>query len=65
MDREPRSDGYTAVEDRYAGYNVYDPDGERIGKVDDLFVDETDSPEYIGVKWAFSAPRAPSCLSGW
>ena len=58
MDREPRSDGYTAVEDRYAGYNVYDPDGERIGKVDDLFVDETDSPEYIGVKMGFLGTRS-------
>ena len=44
MEHEHRNDGYTAVEDRYAGYNVYDPSGERIGKVDDLFVDEYDSP---------------------
>src|SRR3712207_7945776 len=37
-----RSDRFTAVEDRFAGYTVYDPDGDKIGKVDDLFVDEND-----------------------
>jgi uncharacterized protein (TIGR02271 family) len=47
---EERSDRFTAIEDRYAGYTVYDPDGDKIGKVDDLFVDENDQPEYIGVK---------------
>jgi hypothetical protein len=51
--------------DRYAGYNVYDPDGERIGKVGDLFVDETDSSEYIGVKMGFLGTKSPSCQSGW
>jgi uncharacterized protein (TIGR02271 family) len=34
---EERSDRFTAIEDRYAGYTVYDPDGDKIGKVDDLF----------------------------
>ena len=58
MEYEQRNDGYTAVEDRYAGYNVYDPSGERIGKVDDLFVDEYDSPEYIGVKMGFLGTRS-------
>ena len=58
VDREPRSDGFTAIEDRYAGYDVYDPAGERIGKVDDLFVDEADSPEYIGVKMGFLGTRS-------
>jgi uncharacterized protein (TIGR02271 family) len=47
---EGRSDGFTAIEDRYAGYTVYDNAGSKIGKVDDLFLDENDSPEYIGVK---------------
>jgi uncharacterized protein (TIGR02271 family) len=47
---EGRSDGSTAIEDQYAGYTVYDPDGDMIGKVDDLFVGENDQPEYIGVK---------------
>jgi uncharacterized protein (TIGR02271 family) len=50
---EERTDRFTALEDRFAGYEVYDPAGEKIGKVDDLFLDETDSPEYIGVKMGF------------
>jgi uncharacterized protein (TIGR02271 family) len=50
---EQRSDRFTGVEDQYAGYTVYDPDGSKIGKVDDLFLDETDQPEYIGVKMGF------------
>jgi uncharacterized protein (TIGR02271 family) len=40
---ETRSDGFTAIEDRYAGYTVYDNAGSKIGKVDDLFLDENDS----------------------
>ena len=50
---EERSDRFTALEVHFAGYEVYDPDGEKIGKVDDLFVDENDQPEYIGVKMGF------------
>ena len=50
---ERRNDGFTAMEDRYAGYTVYDRDGDRIGKVDDLFIDENEQPEYIGVKMGF------------
>jgi len=48
--REERSDRFTALEERFAGYQVYDQSGSKIGKVDDLFVDETDNPEYVGVK---------------
>src|SRR5215211_7879746 len=51
------------MEDRFAGYEVYDPAGEKIGKVDDLFVDETDQPEYIGVKMGFLGTR--STLIPW
>jgi uncharacterized protein (TIGR02271 family) len=50
---EERSDRFTAIEDRFAGYEVYDQNGEKIGKVDDLFVDENDQLEYIGVKMGF------------
>src|ERR671921_1606537 len=53
MEREHRSDRFTAIEDQYAGYEVYDRNGEKIGKVDDLFVDENDQPEYLGVKMGF------------
>src|SRR5919112_5226434 len=50
---EERSDRFTAIEEQYAGFAVYDQVGEKIGKVDDLFVDERDQPEYIGVKMGF------------
>jgi uncharacterized protein (TIGR02271 family) len=53
MEREERSDRFTAIEDRLAGYEVYDQNYEKIGKVDDLFVNESDQPEYIGVKMGF------------
>ncbi len=51
--REERTDRFSAFEDRFSGYEVYDQSGEKIGKVDDLFVDESDQPEYIGVKMGF------------
>src|SRR4028118_1659019 len=53
MDQEHRSDRFTAIEDQYAGYTVYDQADQKIGKVDDLFVNENDQPEYIGVKMGF------------
>ena len=53
MYSETRTDGFTAVEDRFAGCTVYDSNDEKIGKVDDLFVDGNDRPEYIGVKMGF------------
>jgi uncharacterized protein (TIGR02271 family) len=50
---EERSDRFTAIEDQYAGYSVVDEGGSKIGKVDDLFLDENDQPEYFGVKMGF------------
>jgi uncharacterized protein (TIGR02271 family) len=50
---EERSDRFTGLEERFAGYEVYDQSGSKIGKVDDLFVDESDQPEYVGVKTGF------------
>ena len=41
------------LEEKYEDYKVYDNQGSKIGKVDDLFVDETDREEYIGVKLGF------------
>jgi len=38
------------LEGKYDGYTVYDRDGDKIGKVDDIFVDEDDREEYVGVK---------------
>jgi uncharacterized protein (TIGR02271 family) len=55
---EERSDRFTALEDRFAGYTVYDQNYEKIGKVDDLFVDENDQPEYIGVNMGFLSTRS-------
>jgi uncharacterized protein (TIGR02271 family) len=54
---EGRSDRFTAIEDQYAGYTVYDQHYEELGKVDDLFLDENDQPEYIGVKMGFLGTR--------
>lgn len=55
---EERHDRFTEIEDRYAGYQVYDRDYEKIGKIDDLFVDEYDEPEYIGIKMGFLGTRS-------
>jgi sporulation protein YlmC with PRC-barrel domain len=41
------------LEEKYENYTVYDNRGEKIGKVDDLFIDEADQEEYIGVKMGF------------
>jgi hypothetical protein len=49
-ERKQHSSRVGELEDRLTGYEIYDPQGEKIGKVDDLFVDENDQPEYIGVK---------------
>ena len=48
-----RGDRFTELEGAYKDYTVYDQHYEKIGKVDDLFVDENDQPEYIGVKTGF------------
>ena len=50
---ESRGDGFKEVEELYEGFQVNDRDGEKIGKVDDLFVDEDSDAEYIGVKMGF------------
>src|ERR687889_26208 len=62
MEREHRSDRFTALEDQYAGYEVYDRNGEKIGKVDDLFVDENDRAEYVGVKMGFLGLEGTSLI---
>ena len=58
MYSETRTDRFTAVEDGFAGYTVYDSNHEKIGKVDDLFMDGNDWPEYIGVKMGFSGTHS-------
>ncbi len=54
---EERTDRFMADED-YAGYTVHDNNGEKIGKVDDIFLDENDQPEYFGVKMGFLGTRS-------
>jgi uncharacterized protein (TIGR02271 family) len=44
-----QDDASRRPEERYAGYEIYDRDGVRLGKPDDLFVDEDDNPEYVGI----------------
>ena len=34
----------------YAGYTVCDPQGQRIGRIERMFVNERGEPEYIKVK---------------
>lgn len=46
-------DSVRELQERYSNYKVYDEHYEEIGKVDDIFVDENDQPEYIGVKMGF------------
>ena len=57
MERQARTDKFTELEDRYAGYTVYDQHYEKIGNADDLFLDESDQPDYIGVKMGFLGTR--------
>src|SRR5919199_5341320 len=55
---EERGDRSKEAGHSFAGYSVYDQHYEKIGKVDDLFVDENDRPEYIGVKMGFLGTRS-------
>jgi uncharacterized protein (TIGR02271 family) len=55
---EERNDRSPEGEHSFAGYQVYDKHYEKIGKVDDLFVDENDSPEYVGVKMGFLGTKS-------
>ena len=58
MERQARTDKFTEeVAHRFAAYTVYDQDYEKIGNVDDLFLDQSDQPEYIGVKMGFLGTR--------
>jgi uncharacterized protein (TIGR02271 family) len=51
---EQPDDRSAMPEEQYAGYEIYAQDGERIGKLDDLFIDENDNPEYVGVRMSVS-----------
>lgn len=45
-------------EKRYADYEIYDQDNQRIGPLNELFVDENDEPEYVGVGTGSPANRS-------
>jgi uncharacterized protein (TIGR02271 family) len=45
-------------DERFAGYEIYAQGDERIGKLEDLFVDEDDNPEYVGVRAGSSSTRS-------
>jgi uncharacterized protein (TIGR02271 family) len=53
-----RGDRSPEPKNRFEGYAVYDVNYEKIGKVDDLFVDQDDNPEYIGVKTGFLGTKS-------
>src|SRR3712207_343260 len=55
---EGRERSTTPIEDLYSEYTVYDMHYEKVGKIDDLFVDENDNPEYVGVKMGFLGTRS-------
>src|SRR5215204_4970455 len=55
-----RTEPLGTPEERYAEYGIYDQYGERIGPLSDLFVDENDEPEYVGVETGL--PRIRSVL---
>ncbi|HWS81292.1 MAG TPA: PRC-barrel domain-containing protein [Rubrobacter sp.] len=58
MEHQERTDKFTEeVAHRFAGYTVCDQDYEKIGNVDDLFLDQSDHPEYIGVRMGFLGTR--------
>jgi hypothetical protein len=50
VDREISPDPFAALKDGSEEYHVYDKHYERIGRVDDVFIDERDAVSYVGVK---------------
>jgi hypothetical protein len=53
VDREIGPHPFAALKDGSEEYHVYDKHYERIGRVDDVFIDERDAVSYIGVKMGF------------
>ena len=53
-----RNDRLGMPDERFAGYEIYAQGDERIGKLEDLFVDEDDNPEYVGVRAGSSSTRS-------
>jgi uncharacterized protein (TIGR02271 family) len=55
---DERGEPLGAPEERYANYGIFDQHGERIGPLSDLFVDENDEPEYVGVEMGLAGNRS-------
>ena len=53
MDRELGPDPFADLKDGSEEYHVYDKHYERIGRVDDVFIDERDAVSYVGIKMGF------------
>ena len=53
MDRASGADPFAELKNSSEEYAVYDSHYERVGKVDDLLLDETDRVTYVGVKMGF------------
>ena len=51
-------DRFRELEQAYGEYTVYDQHYEKVGKIDDIFVDHNDEPEYIGVKTGFLGTKS-------
>jgi hypothetical protein len=41
----------------WAGYEVYDPLGQKIGQAEEILVNATNDPEYIRVRMGFLEPK--------
>ena len=58
--------GSTATTEEYAGYTACDPRGQKIGRIERIFLNGRGEPEYIKVKLGYLASRAsssPCCRS--
>ena len=42
----------------WAGYEVHDPLGQRIGRAEEIFANANDEPEYIRVTTGFFRPKS-------
>lgn len=51
-------DRFRELEQAYQDYTVYDQHYEKVGRIDDIFVDANDEPEYIGVKTGFLGTKS-------
>ena len=59
MEHENSDERFAALEERFSGYEVYDNAGRKVGRVDEIFVDEDGRPEYVGVKTGPSGSGSP------